>query len=379
MFDRIIEFIKTLYPGRDFIPLHEPYFGGNEKKYLNECIDSTFVSSVGRFVDSFERKIEEYTGAKRAVVIVNGTEALHFALKLAGVQSGDEVITQPLTFVATANTITYCNAQPVFVDVDIDTLGLSPKALLHFLETFAERKDGICYNKFTSKRIQACVPMHTFGHPCKIDEIVEICNEWKIKVVEDAAESIGSFYKGRHTGTFGDIGILSFNGNKTITTGGGGMLLTNNEELGQHAKYLSTQAKVNHKWEYFHDETGYNYRMPNLNAAVGLAQMEQLEIFIEKKRNLANIYHGFFEKEGIPVQVEPEGSRANYWLNCIFLKDYIQRDEFLKYSNDNGVLSRPSWKLMHKLPMFEKCFSENLINANMIEDCLVNIPSSVIC
>lgn len=374
----IVNFIRELYKEPTaFIPLHAPVFCGNEKKYLAECIDSTFVSSVGKFVDAFERKVEDYTGAKKAVVIVNGTEALHFALKLVGIKQDDEVITQPLTFIATANAISYCNAHPVFIDVDMDTLGMSPISLLSFLEKYAEVKGSECYNKKTGNRIKACVPMHTFGHPCRIDEIVTICNNWHIEVVEDAAESIGSTYKGKHTGTFGRIGVLSFNGNKTITTGGGGMLITNDVDLGMRAKYLSTQAKVPHTWEYFHDEIGYNYRMPNLNAALGLAQMEQLDSFLENKRAIAKKYQHFFSEKGISFFTGPEQSYSNYWLNAILLKDKNERDEFLKFTNENGVMTRPAWRLMHKLPMFEKCMKYDISHAEWIEDRLVNIPSSV--
>jgi perosamine synthetase len=377
LFQETVDFIKSLYPGRNPVPLHEPCFRGNEKKYLEECIDSTFVSSVGKFVDAFERKVEEYTGVKKAVVIVNGTEALHFALKLIGVKPDDEVITQPLTFVATANSIVYCHAHPVFVDVDMDTLGLSPMSLSSFLEKNAEIKNNECFNKITKRRIKACLPMHTFGHPCRIDEIVEICNHWHIELVEDAAESIGSTYKNKHTGTFGMIGVLSFNGNKTITTGGGGMLLTNDAELGIHAKYLSTQAKVPHTWEYFHDEIGYNFRMPNLNAALGLAQMEQLDYFLKVKRKLAEKYREFFLNKEIEFISEPEYARSNYWLNVILLKSRVERDEFLNFTNEHKVMTRPAWRMMHKLPMFEQCLQANLDNAISIEDRLVNIPSSV--
>lgn len=378
MFEEVVAFIKTLYPGREFIPLHEPCFRGNEKKYLDECIDSTFVSSVGKYVDAFERKVEEYTRSKKAVVVVNGTEALHFALKLVGVKQDDEVITQPLTFVATANAIVYCNANPVFVDIDKDTLGLSPDSLGSFLSKNAVIKSDGCYNIKTKRRISACIPMHTFGHPCKINEIVEICNKWHIEVVEDAAESIGSTYKGKHTGTFGHIGVLSFNGNKTITTGGGGMLLTDDEDCAIHAKYLSTQAKVPHFWEYYHDETGYNYRMPNLNAALGLAQMEQLNSFLDDKRMLTEKFSEFFKKIGISLFKEPINARSNYWLNAIILKDKDERDEFLKYTNGRGVMTRPAWCLMHKLPMYQKSLRGDLRNAEWIADRLVNIPSSVL-
>ncbi len=377
-FQQTLDFIKSLYPNRDYIPLHEPCFKGNEKKYLEECIDSTFVSSVGKFVDAFERKVEKYTGAKKAVVIVNGTEALHFALMLVGVKADDEVITQPLTFIATANSIAYCNAHPVFVDVDMDTLGLSPKSLTLFLEKYAEIRNHECFNKHTGRRIKACLPMHTFGHPCRIDEIIDICNVWHIVVVEDAAESIGSTYKNKHTGTFGRMGVLSFNGNKTITTGGGGMLLTNDMELGSHAKYLSTQAKVSHPWEYYHNEIGYNYRMPNLNAALGLAQMEQLNSLLVSKRKLAEKYRDFFKSKDIEFFSEPENSLSNYWLNAILLKSKEERDEFLKFTHEQGVKTRPAWRLMHKLPLYNHCFKGDLISAEWIEDRLVNLPSSVI-
>ncbi len=378
VFKETVDFIKSLYPNRNPIPLHEPCFKGNEKKYLEECINTSYVSSVGKFVDAFERKIEEYSGAKKAVVVVNGTEALHFALKLIGVQPNDEVLTQPLTFVATANSISYCNAHPVFIDVDIDTMGLSPKSLISFLKSNAVTKKNECINKHTNRRIKACIPMHTFGNPCRIDEIIDICYNWHIQVVEDAAESVGSLYKGRHTGTYGKIGVLSFNGNKTITTGGGGMLLTNDEELGSYAKYLSTQAKVNHPWDYYHDEIGYNYRMPNLNAALGLAQMEQLDYFIDYKRNLAEKYENFFGDKGITYIKEVENARSNYWLNAILLRDREEKEDFLKYTNEHNVMTRPAWRLMNNLPMFINCLKADLTNAENIEDRLVNIPSSVI-
>ena len=379
-FSPIVKFIRTLYKEPSaFIPLHEPRFIGNEKKYMAECIDSTFVSSVGKFVDQFEEVTATYTGSKKAIVCVNGTEALHMALLLAGVKRDEEVITQPLTFIATANAISYTGASPVFVDVDRDTLGLSPASLAAFLEEFAViRDDGFCYNKHSNKKISACVPVHIFGHPCRIDEIVEICNRYNIPVVEDSAESIGSLYKGRHTGTFGKLGILSYNGNKTITTGGGGMILTDDETLGKLAKHLTTQAKVPHPWEYVHDHVGYNYRMPNINAALGVAQMESLDFFIEKKRELAAAYKSFFDSIGIAFFTEPENAFSNYWLNAIILKDRQERDDFLEYTNANKVMTRPAWRLMNKLPMFENCQVFELENALWLEDRIVNLPSSVI-
>lgn len=378
MYSEVIQFIKSKYPNRDFIALHEPCFNGNEKKYLNECIDSTFVSSVGRFVDEFEIKLAEYTGSKYAVACVNGTNGLHIALMLAGVKPNNEVITQALSFVATANAVIYCNALPVFVDIEKETLGMSPKALALYLENNAEIKsDGFTYNKNTGNKIAACVPMHTFGFPCKIDEIAEICQQWNIPLIEDAAESIGSFYKTKHTGTFGLMGVFSFNGNKIITSGGGGAIITNNETLAKKAKHLTTQAKLPHKWEFFHDKVGYNYRMPNINAALALAQLEQLNKFIHYKRALAESYANFFKQTNIKFIKEPENTKANYWLNCIMLNNKKERDEFLKTTNENGVMTRPTWELMINLPMYKKCNHDNLVNSKFISERLVNIPSSV--
>ncbi len=373
----IVDFIKNIYK-KDFIALHEPVFVGNEKKYLNECIDSTFVSSVGKYVDKFEEMLAEYVGAKFAVAVSNGTSALFIALKTAGVKQGDEVITQPLTFVATANAISYCGAKPVFVDVDLDTLGLSPKALKEFLEKNCEIKENICINKTTGKTIKACVPMHTFGHPCRIDEIKEICDKWHIDLVEDAAESLGSFYKNKHTGTFGKVGIFSFNGNKIITAGGGGVIVTDDERLAKKAKHLTTTAKVPHPYEYYHDETGYNFRMPNINAALLVAQMENLDKFLENKRNLANKYEEFFKSIGVEFIKEPINAKSNYWLNAIKLENKTQRDEFLECSNKNKVMTRPIWTLMNKLPMYMNCQRDSLKNAEYLEERVVNIPSGVV-
>lgn len=379
MYKEFVDFVRHLYGTTEFIPLHEPRFRGNEKKYLNDCIDSTFVSSVGKYVNLFEEKIAEFTGAKYAVAAVNGTAALHMALLLADVQAGDEVITQPLTFIATANAISYLKAKPVFLDVDKDTLGLSAEKLNEFLVNNTTIKhDGYCYNKLTGNRIKACVPMHTFGHPCRIDEIKKICEKYNIILVEDAAESLGSFYRGRHTGTFGLMGTLSFNGNKTITSGGGGMIITNNEDLAKKAKHLTTQAKVPHRWEYVHDEIGYNYRLTNLAAALGLAQLEQLPGFLIDKKEIAEKYTAFFEDSGINFVQEPPNAKSNYWLNTVLLKDRKERDEFLEYTNANGVMTRPAWELMNKLKMFKTCQTLNIENAEWLVDRLVNIPSSVI-
>ena len=375
---KIVEFIQDIYKTKEFIPLHEPRFIGNEKKYLNECIDSTFVSSVGKFVDEFEEKIAEFTGAKYAVATTNGTSALHIALLLADVQSGDEVITQPLTFVATCNAITYCNAKPIFVDVDLDTLGLSPSSLQKFLEENCEIKNSRCINKTTGKSVKACVPMHTFGHPCRISEIKDICDQWHIALVEDAAESLGSYYKGRHTGRFGKLGTLSFNGNKILTSGGGGCIITDDEVLAKKAKHLTTTAKVPHAWEYTHDMIGYNYRLPNLNAALLVAQLEQIEMFLQDKRDLAKMYEKFFQGLDMEFITQPQNSEANYWLNAVILKNRGQRDEFLHYTNDRGVMTRPVWTLMNKLEMFRDCQCGDMLpNCNYFEDRVVNIPSSV--
>lgn len=377
MFDATIEFIRSTFDTEKFIPLHEPRFIGNEKKYLNECIDSTFVSSVGKFVDQFEEMIASYTGAKYAVATVNGTSALHISLLLAGVEQNDEVITQPLTFIATCNAISYCNAKPIFVDVDRETMGLSPQALKVFLEENTTMENGKCVNKSTGNTIKACVPMHTFGHPCRIDEIKEVCEAHHIVMVEDAAESLGSYYKSQHTGTFGKLGAISFNGNKIVTSGGGGCIITNDEELAKKAKHMTTTAKVPHRWEYTHDMIGYNYRMPNLNAALLVAQLEKLDEFLENKRELSNQYKAFFETTDIEFIVEPKEARSNYWLNAVILKDRAQRDNFLEATNANGVMTRPIWTLMNRLDMLKDAQCGNLDNALWLEDLIVNIPSSV--
>ena len=376
-FKEITDFVHDLYANRDFVPLSVPLFAGNEKKYLEECIDTTFVSSVGPFVDRFEKEIAAYTGAARAVVCVSGTNALHMSLLLSGVERDDEVLTQALTFIATCNAISYIGAHPVFLDVDRETLGLSPSAVRAWLENNAELREDGCYNRRTGRRVKACVPMHTFGHPVRIKELVTICEKWHIQVVEDAAESIGSLYEGQHTGTFAPIGALSFNGNKTITTGGGGMLLFQDAAVGEHAKHLTTQAKIPHRWEFRHDEVGYNYRMPNINAALGCAQLENLDRYIESKRNIAAAYARFFQDmPGVQFFTEPKGCRSNYWLNAIILEDRAARDEFLEFSNDHGVMTRPVWELMNRLPMFEHCENDGLANSIWLADRIVNIPSS---
>jgi perosamine synthetase len=378
MFENVIDFIQETYKTKELIPLHEPRFIGNEKKYLNRCIDSTFVSSIGEFVDKFENKIAEYTGAKYAIATSNGTSALHMSLLLVGVGVDDEVITQPLAFVATCNAVSYCGAKPVFVDVDKDTMGLSPFALKEFLEKNTLVKNQQCINNKTGKVIKACVPMHTFGHPCRIDEIVDICSQYNIYVIEDAAESLGSFYNNKHTGTFGKAGIISFNGNKIITSGGGGCIITNDENLAVKAKHLTTTAKVQHKWKFDHDMIGYNYRMPNLNASLLVAQLENLDGFIVKKRELAHKYQDFFKDFEFNVVKEPNGGKSNYWLNSIIFNDYEQRNIFLNETNLNHIMTRPIWTLMDKLPMFKCSQKGSLTNAYWLEKRVVNIPSSVI-
>lgn len=379
MYKNIVDLIQELYQTKEFIPLHEPRFLGNEKKYLNDCIDSTFVSSVGKYVDMFEEQFAKKVGSKYAIATVNGTSALHISLILADVTQDDEVITQPLTFIATCNAISYIGAKPIFVDVDVDTMGLSPKALQEFLEFNCEVVDNKCINKTTNKTIKACVPMHTFGHSCKIKEIKAICDKWNIILVEDSAESLGSYYNNKHTGTFGQVGAFSFNGNKIITSGGGGVIVTDDETLAKKAKHLTTTAKIPHPFEYVHDRIGYNYRMPNINAALLVAQLEQLDKFIENKRELALKYEEFFKNsDDIDFIKEPKNSKSNYWLQSIIVKNIKQRDKFLEFTNKNGVMTRPIWRLMNKLEMFKDSQCGSLENSKYLEQRVINITSSVI-
>lgn len=372
-----IEFIRDLYPGRNKISLHEPVFAGNEKKYVVDCIDSTFVSSVGAYVDRFERQVADYVGARYGVACMNGTAALHVALMISGVDKNSEVLSQALTFVATANAISYCRATPVFIDSDPVHMGMSTQALSEFLETQTEvRADGT-YNKSSGRKIQACVPMHVFGHPVDVAAIAALCEKYKIILIEDAAESLGSSFGPRHTGTFGAVGTLSFNGNKTVTTGGGGMIVTNDEHLARRAKHLTTTAKRPHAWEFFHDEVGYNYRLPNLNAALGCAQMEQLESFLANKRETARLYQNFFAKREMRFVLEREGTKANYWLNTVILENAEAREGFLRELNDAGILARPIWQLMPELPAFRGCQSDTLRTARDLASRAVNLPSGV--
>ncbi|MEZ9476205.1 LegC family aminotransferase [Vibrio splendidus] len=372
----IVEFVRDTYKTNEFIPLHAPTFNGNEKAYVMETIESTFVSSVGKFVDDFERKIEAYTGAAKAVATVNGTAALHAALYMADVQRGDLVITQALTFVATCNALYHMGAEPIFVDVSPVSLGLCPKAVDAFLSEHAEVTKTGCIHKNTGKRIKAVVPMHTFGHPVELDELVAVCLKWNLVLVEDAAESLGSFYKGKHTGTIGDVSAVSFNGNKIITTGGGGMVLCKTEELGARTKHVTTTAKVPHPYEFFHDEPGFNYRMPNLNAALGCAQMEVIEQYLKQKRQLAKCYENLFSGTDFQFVTEPDYAESNYWLNAIICPDKTRREEILAGTNSAGVMTRPIWQLMHRLPMFENAIRGDLTYSEFIEAHLINLPST---
>ncbi|MBP6755232.1 MAG: LegC family aminotransferase [Bacteroidia bacterium] len=371
-----ISFIQDSFKSKEFIPLHAPTFGGNEKNYLVDTIDSTFVSSVGAYVDQFEEMMSSITNTKKSVAVVNGTAGIQVALRLVGVSAGDEVITQALTFVATANAIAYNGSTPIFLDVDLDTMGLSPNAVSQFLQEFGDLRDEGCFNKKTGKRISACLPMHTFGFPVHLDELKAVCDAWKIPIVEDAAESLGSIYKDKSTGSIGEMGVFSFNGNKIVTCGGGGAIVTKNEQLGSKGKYITTTAKVPHPYEFFHDELGFNFRMPNLNAALACAQLEQLNYFIENKRKLAFQYKSFFDDIGIYFRTETPNTKANYWLMCVELENLNARDLFLKETNAAKVMTRPIWKLMYRLPMYQHCQRDEQLNAQFLEERIVNIPSS---
>jgi aminotransferase in exopolysaccharide biosynthesis len=378
MWKLVIEFIRAQYRTEGAIPLHAPVFVGNERSYVNDTLDTTFVSSIGSYVDRFERSMAAFTKSPGAVATVNGTAALHVALRLTDVGPGDLVITQPLTFVATCNAIAYCGATPVFVDVDRRTLGLSPNALESWLKTHAEvGKDGLCRRIDDGRIIRACVPMHTFGHPVELDRLVALCARWKLSLIEDAAESLGSLYRGRHTGTFGSIGVLSFNGNKIVTTGGGGMILSD-EVQAKRARFLTTTAKNPHPFEYVHEEVGFNYRMPNINAALGCAQLEQLEAFVEAKRLLAHRYRDFFASgHWGEFFLEPAHCRSNYWLNALICQSREERDELLAVTNRHSIGTRPVWRCMHQLPAFAHCPRGDVGTAELLQDRIINLPSSV--
>jgi aminotransferase in exopolysaccharide biosynthesis len=374
--DLIIREIKNLFGDKKFIPLHAPIFIGNEKEYLIECIDSTFVSSVGSFVDRVEKDILKYSGTDYAVAVVNGTAGLQVALQLVGVEYGDEVITQALSFIATSNAIHFAGATPLYVDVDYDTMGMSPKSLTDFLDKNAELRNNQCFNKSSGKKISACLPMHTFGFPCRIEEIANICKKWSIPLIEDAAEALGSEYNQQKIGSFGKLAVFSFNGNKIVTAGGGGVIVTNDENLATRAKHLTTTAKLPHKFEFVHDESGYNFRMPNINAALLCAQLEQLDFFIENKRELARRYADFFQNTP-SFRTEITDSKSNYWLNCIEFHDLEERNSFLEEANQQGVMCRPIWTLSFLLPMYKDCWRDGQENALELYDRIVNIPSGV--
>ncbi|MCM3143721.1 LegC family aminotransferase [Brevibacillus sp. MER 51] len=370
---------EVISPDKDFIALHEPSFQGNEWVYVKECLDTGWVSSVGKYVDKFEEMLKEYTGTKRAVAVVNGTAALHICLKLVGVERDDEVIIPALSFIATANAVAYCGAIPHFVDSSEATLGLDPVKLDEYLQEIAVVRDQACYNKQTGRRIKAVVPMHTFGHPVELDKLVDVCERYHLELIEDAAESLGSYYKGRHTGNWGRVSALSFNGNKIMTTGGGGAIITNDESLGQLAKHLTTTAKQPHAWEFVHDQVGYNYRMPNINAALGCAQLEQLPAFLAQKRALAHVYQDrFSDVEGVSFITEPNYCTSNYWLNTLRLKPEWShlRDDILRLTNEHGLMTRPVWRLLSSLPMYEQAPRMDLTVALNLESSIVNIPSS---
>ena len=376
MINSLVKFIRNTYTTNEFIALHEPSFNGNELSYVTDAIKSTYVSSVGKFVDEFEKGIERYTASPGAVSTVNGTAALHASMYVAGVKAGEVVITQALTFVATCNAIHHMGAQPVFVDVSKSTMGLCPKALEIFLEENAILKVNGSYLKSSKKRIRAVIPMHTYGHPVELDEIVVICKKWKLVLIEDAAESLGSFYKGRHTGTFGDFGAISFNGNKVITTGSGGMVLCASQERKQTVKHVTTTAKVAHPYEFFHDVAGFNYRMPNLNAALGVGQLEILNSHLLKKRQLAMHYKAFFAGSNYAFFDEPVDTKSNFWLNTLVCPSLESRNELIEKANMLGVMMRPIWQPMHKLPVFQDCPKGDLSNTEWFESRVVNIPSS---
>lgn len=379
MHTQLVKFVRDLYQTSDFIPLHAPNFNGNEKAYVNETIDTTFVSSVGKFVDQFEDHIQSFTGSTRAIATVNGTAALHTALYMAGVGVGDLVLTQALTFVATCNAIHQLGAEPVFIDIEPEVFGLCPQATQAWLEANAQLdNDGQCRHKTSGACIKALLPMHTFGHPVRLAELQALCEQWNLCLIEDAAESLGSYYQGQHTGTLGRFGALSFNGNKIITTGGGGILLCQSVEDGVSAKHITTTAKQPHPFEFYHDQPGFNYRLPNLNAALGCAQMEQLEARLISKRGVAERYEKFFAGSDFRFVKEPSYGRSNYWLNAIYCPSVQARNELLEKTNAQGVMTRPVWQLMHRLPMYQHCHRGDLYNAEKAEAHLINLPSSAL-
>lgn len=370
------ERVKAMYR-KDFVPLHEPTFNDKEVKYVTDCVKTGWVSSVGAYVNRFEEDLAKFVGVKRAVAVVNGTAALHIALKVAGVETDDEVLMPSLTFIATANAVSYCSAIPHFVDVHEDTLGIDPFKLETYLEQITEVRNGELFNKQTNRRIKALIPMHTFGHAVHLDELVSLTEKYNLVLVEDAAESLGTYYKGKHTGSFGKVNAMSFNGNKIITTGGGGAILTDDEELADYAKHLTTTAKIPHKWEYVHDEVGYNYRMPNINAALGCAQLEKMDEFLLRKKQLTTKYEELVaDLKGVYLFQQPVHSDSNYWLQTLVLNDLLNRDDVLDFLNENGIVSRPIWQPMHELEMFKRCPTMCLTMTNLLKNRVVNIPST---
>lgn len=376
--NEFVNFTRDLFKTKEFIPLHEPVFFGNEKRYVNDTLDSSIVSSIGPFVNLFEKKLSEFINVTYSVAFVNGTSALQVGLRAAGVKQKNEVITQALTFVATANSIKYLDADPVFIDVDIDTMSMSPISLNKFLNEYGDKREDGTYNKKTGNKISACVPMHTFGFMSRIDQIIEICKKWDIPVIEDAAEALGSKFKGKPAGSFGLLSAFSFNGNKIITSGGGGAVCSNNKQIAEISKHLSTTAKQKHKWEYFHDQMGYNYRMPNINAALVLAQLENFRKILQNKKNLYKKYQSFFTNGKMKLCKIPPSTDWNYWLISICLENKEHRDFFLKYTNDNNVMTRPIWTLLYKLPMYKNSYRDDQKNAIFLEERIVNVPSSYV-
>ena len=369
--------LKSISGNSKTIELHSPFFSGNEKKYVNQTIESTFVSTVGKFVDKFENDISALTKSKYSIATVNGTSAIHISLILANVQPNDEVLTQALSFVATSNAISYLKAKPIFIDVDIDTMGMSPIALTSFLEEFGDKRENGTFNKLTKNKITACLPMHTFGFMCRIDEIKKICDNWGINLVEDSAEALGSRFKGNYSGTFGLLSAYSFNGNKIITSGGGGCITTQNKDLYQRAKHITTTAKISKGYEYIHDQIGYNFRMPNINAALGCAQLESFQNIIDNKKKLYQFYSEQLPLIGLELAAIPKDTSWNYWLMPIILENKTDRDLFLKETNRNKIMTRPVWRLLFKLPMFNNCQKDSQKNARLLESTIVNIPSNV--
>lgn len=376
-FKEVIKFIKSQYSSKEVIHLHEPIFRGNEKKYVNDAIDSTFVSSIGKYVDKSELMISNLIKTSSSIAVVNATSGIQVALQLAGVKEGDDVLTQALTFVATSNAIIYNKANPVFIDVDLDTMGLSAKHVEIFLETYGDLREDGCYNLSSGNKISACLPVHTFGFPVHIEDLIKVCDKWKIPVVEDAAESLGSTYKGIPTGSFGKLGIFSFNGNKITTSGGGGMITTNDKTLGKKAKHITTTAKVPNLIGFRHDQLGFNFRMPNINAALLCAQLEQLDYYLKSKRELAEIYEDFFFKKGISFRKEIKNTKSNYWLMCIELENVSDKKLFLKETNSSKINCRPIWDLMFTLPMYKNFQMDEQKNAKFLVERIVNIPSGV--